>query len=564
MRAAAPALVWLVLAAPAWAVDADTSCIACHGNEDLFEGGTALIEGFAAGVHAEVGLSCHDCHGGNPSPELAEDVEAMDEAYGPNPYRGAVTRAMVPALCGSCHSDAEYMRRFDPAPRVDQESEYRTSQHGIALARGDLEVAVCTDCHTLHSIRRVSSPDSSVYPTRVGETCNACHGDARRMAGRTGPTGLPIPIDPYPRWRTSVHAAALLDREDLSAPTCNDCHGNHGAAPPGLDSVGYVCGQCHGREAELFRASAKHDAFEAHNELLADAGPDGCAACHEAPQSGLTSFRRFVQCATCHDNHGIVRPTLAMFSGLPRAPCEFCHEPAAAGTEVVSIEPQAGRKNYIATLDTLYAEADAAGIEGTALFDWLVDRALSLPNHRLSDGDDEAQPLRPEFERLFSKFRLGKTYYEYKDPDGDGMIRVDVMRCGNCHDSVGNPDSGGLPFVSRMRELTVLAGEAERVLLAARRGGVETRQAAAHVDSVVDAEIDLQVLVHSFDSSPDGPYMKAYAGGLEHARAALASGAQALDELQYRRKGLALALVVIVAVLIGLGLKIRSLSQNPN
>jgi hypothetical protein len=115
-----------------------------------------------------------------------------------------------------------------------------------------------------------------------------------------------------------------------------------------------------------------------------------------------------------------------------------------------------------------------------------------------------------------------------------------------------------------MRELTVLAGEAERVLLAARRGGVETRQAAAHVDSVVDAEIDLQVLVHTFDSSPDGPYMKAYAEGLEHARAALASGAQALDELQYRRKGLALALVVIVAVLIGLGLKIRSLSQNPN
>jgi hypothetical protein len=373
---------------------------------------------------------------------------------------------------------------------------------------------------------------------------------------------MPIPTDPYARWRTSVHATALLEREDLSAPTCNDCHGNHGAAPPGLDSVGYVCGQCHNREAELFRASPKHDALELHNEMLVEAGSDGCAACHEAPQSELTSIRNFSECSTCHDNHGIVRPTLAMFSGLPQAPCEFCHEPTGS-LDGESIEPLASREHYIETLDGLYLEAEEAGIPHDAQFDWLVDRALSLPNHRLGVGDDEAVLLRPEFERLFSKFRIGKGYYEYQDPDGDGTVRAEVRKCGDCHSPSGDPAVGGELFVDKIRELTVLAGEAERILLAARRGGVETREAAAHVDRVVDAQIDLQVLVHSFDPSADGSFMKAHAEGLEHARAALESGAAALEELEFRRKGLALALIVIIAVLIGLALKIRGLSPHP-
>ena len=559
MRSSLLVLAGLLLTPVTWGSADETSCTACHGNEDLFDTEAELTKNFASDVHAEAKLSCHDCHGGNPDLDLADDPEAMDESFDPNPYIGIPARDKIPGLCGSCHSDAVYMRRFNPAPRVDQESEYWTSRHGIALAGGDTGVAVCTDCHTVHSTRRVSSPDSSVHPTRVAETCNTCHGDAQRMAGRKGPTGLPIPIDPYARWRTSVHAVALLEREDLSAPTCNDCHGNHGAAPPGLDSVAFVCGQCHGREAELFRASPKHEAFELHNELLADAGPDGCAACHESPQSEV-EIRSFIQCATCHDNHGIVRPTLAMFSGLPQTPCEFCHE-AIGSPDVRSHEPLASRVNHVEVRDKLLQEAREAGITEDALFDWLVDQVLLLPSHRVGDGSEGA-PFRPEFENLYARFRIGKTYYEYENPAGDGMLRATIRRCGNCHDPSVDPSKGGTPFVNKIRQLTMLAGEAERILLAARRGGVETREASAHVDHTVDAQIDLQVLVHTFDPSPNGPFMQAHAEGLENAQAALESGAAALDELEYRRNGLALALIVILAVLIGLAIKIRSLSLS--
>jgi hypothetical protein len=555
MKASLIVLAWLLPASVAWGLTGDTSCTVCHSNAVLFESGADLATHFGADVHAKAGLSCHDCHGGNPALDLADDPDAMDESFGPHPYTGVPSRDKIPGMCGGCHSDAAYMRRFNPSPRVDQESEYWTSQHGIALAGGDLEVAVCTDCHATHSIQRVSSPDSKVYPTRVADTCTTCHGDAQRMAGRTDPAGVPIPIDPYARWRTSVHAAALLEREDLSAPTCNDCHGNHGAAPPGLNSVSYVCGQCHNREAELFRASPKHDAFERHNELLADVGPDGCAACHDAPQSNV-KMRSLTECSTCHGNHAIVRPTLAMFSGLPRTPCELCHESSGP----LSNEPLASRAHYLAARDELLARALASGITEAALFDWLVDRALDLPQHQLGEGNDEARLPRPAFDRLFSKFRIGKSYYEYVAPGGGGVVRADVIRCGSCHSSSEDPAAGGQLFVNKIGALTLLAGEAERILLAARRGGVEAREAAEHVDSVVDAEIKLQVLVHTFDPSPDGPFMKAHAEGLDQARQAITSGTAALHELDFRRTGLALALVVIVAVLIGLALKIRSLS----
>ena len=57
-------------------------------------------------------------------------------------------------------------------------------------------------------------------------------------------------------YQKSVHYAALTKGNDLSAPTCNDCHGNHGAAPPGVGSVANVCGTCHAVFAQKFAGAA--------------------------------------------------------------------------------------------------------------------------------------------------------------------------------------------------------------------------------------------------------------------------------------------------------------------
>jgi bacterioferritin-associated ferredoxin len=225
------------------------SCITCHKvlpDERL----SAPAEKFSEDIHATEGFICIACHGGDAT---IVGPGAMDPAKG---YIGLPKREQVPELCGRCHSNAQFMRRFNPALRVDQVAEFETSVHGQRLlSDGDPNVATCTSCHTVHSIKPASDPRSSVHPLRVPATCGRCHADAERMARYN------IPTNQLEQYQTSIHWETISEDGDLSAPTCNDCHGNHGAAPPGLSWVGNVCAQCHSMMAELFNESRHSRVF---------------------------------------------------------------------------------------------------------------------------------------------------------------------------------------------------------------------------------------------------------------------------------------------------------------
>ncbi|HSL16334.1 MAG TPA: cytochrome c3 family protein [Methylomirabilota bacterium] len=545
-----------------------TSCVACHGNPDVFDGELLeLVERWRSGVHAAVELGCHDCHGGNPDPALAENpAAAMDRDYPDNPYLGTPQAAMVPSFCGRCHSDPEFMKRFNPAARVDQEREYWTSQHGQALRRGDPRVATCVDCHRAHGVLRAGNTQSPVYPKAVAETCGRCHSDPQRMAGSSLPDGRPLPVDQQARWRRSVHARAMFEKDDLSAPTCNDCHGNHGATPPGVDSINFVCGQCHGREAALFRSSPKQDGFQNHNVLLSEAGDESCAGCHEPPDpaAGLVEAHKFSECVTCHGNHAVVRPGVAMLEPLPATPCAFCHEPVGELAEAVP-EPEKARENFERVRGELLQETSALSEEER--FNELVRRALELDFHTEASRTEDAggRVLRAEFERLFTKFRISTTTFTFPDPVTGDTVSERVVRCGDCHaaEPVFAEEPAGLrvasTIVTRMRELTVLTARAERIVLAARRGGVEIRDALGEIDQAVDAQIELEVLVHAFAPWEGSEFAETHSAGVEHAHAALLVGQEGLEQLRFRRRGLALSLVFIVLVLIGIALKIRQL-----
>ena len=223
-------------------------------------------------IHNQRGVSCGDCHGDNPQP----------------------TKKEVAPLCARCHSDLNYMRQFNPQMRVDQFAQYQTSVHGMRNARGDENVATCTSCHSVHDIRRVRDPKSPVYPTQIASTCAKCHADSTRMAA------YKIPTDQFEKYRKSVHAAALLDRHDLAAPSCNNCHGNHGASPPGVDSVASVCSQCHRQERDLFSKSP-------HAQPFQELGLAGCVVCHENHEIRKTDDRMLSTqgigvCAACHSD----------------------------------------------------------------------------------------------------------------------------------------------------------------------------------------------------------------------------------------------------------------------
>lgn len=325
LRAVAPALVALLLGAEGGPGAVDNGCVACH--QDLDGPLAAPVPLFAADIHAQRGLGCHDCHGGNPA---SMDVDAaMDSKAG---FRAAPRDGrQVVALCARCHADAEYMHRFDPGLRIDQLAEYRSSGHGKRLfATGDPNVATCTSCHGVHGIRTARDPQSPVYPTRVADTCAGCHADEARMKPYR------LPTDAFAKYRRSVHAESLYKQGDLGTPTCNDCHGNHGAAPPGGGTVANVCGQCHVFFKEYFLVSP-----------------------HREPFGGIG------ECIHCHGNHEVVRPNDDWVGTGPRAVCVQCHSEgdagfAAAGAIHASLR---GLAEAVGEAAALLDRAEQAGME---------------------------------------------------------------------------------------------------------------------------------------------------------------------------------------------------------
>ena len=301
-------------------------CVSCHGELEE-EASRAPVAGMSLDIHASRGISCAGCHGGDPNSEEAE--AAMDPDRG---YVGVPERSEIPRFCGKCHQDAAIIRKFNPGLRVDQLELYWTSVHGQKLRAGDGKVATCIDCHNHHGVLPASDARSWVYSAKVPETCGRCHSDPEYMAG------YGIPADQFEKYERSVHGRLLLERGGRGAPACNDCHGNHGAAPPGVGSVSNVCGQCHPVNAELLSKSPHAEPFR-ENEIPA--------------------------CESCHGNHEILHSTDGMLGTGEGSVCVDCHEKDSKGYLSAAamkgaIEQFGARRDRA---EALIGQAERAGME---------------------------------------------------------------------------------------------------------------------------------------------------------------------------------------------------------
>jgi len=212
-------------------------------------------------------------------------------------FRGVPGRTDTVALCGTCHSNVDRMRQYQIP--TDQYAKYRTSVHGERLLNaGDTRVAICTDCHGVHDVKKASDPTAKVYPLNVPSLCASCHANADYMA----PYG--IPTDQYAIYEQSIHGIQLLQNADMRAPSCASCHGSHDAKPPSSTEVVEVCGKCH---------TATQALYEQSRHAQVDIGP---------------------KCWTCHGTHDVALPDESRFfhfdaSGSPKAPeidCTICHD----------------------------------------------------------------------------------------------------------------------------------------------------------------------------------------------------------------------------------------------
>ncbi len=326
------------------------TCVNCHGD---------VLEEQASDVHRSAGLTCVDCHRGDP---LSEDQQKSM-----SPARGFIGKPMAIAvanLCGGCHSDIEHMRVVNPRLPTDQLAQYRTSQHGKLALKGNTKVATCVSCHGFHGVRSVKDPASPASKGRIIETCTGCH-NADYMKG------FSIPTDQLEKYEQSVHGQKRLVEQDLAAPACNDCHGNHGAAPPGVFAVTHVCGRCHVTQAELFEASS----HAAHFRELS------------APP-----------CTTCHQHHDILATSDDLLGTGEKGTCSACHQPGDRCDQATL-----RMKEELTHLTTAKASAREALARAER-----VGMDVERPTYDLAGADDALVRARVEV-HAFSEERFAKV-----------------------------------------------------------------------------------------------------------------------------------------------------------
>jgi predicted CXXCH cytochrome family protein len=273
-----------VAAGLAWGAP-ESQCVRCHSYAVRREW-LNIVPQWRRSAHAAQGVGCESCHGGNPRGEGFK--EAMYNVPG---FTATWAKRDIPAMCARCHADPARMRPYGIP--TDQYDQYRQSVHGKRLLEhGDGNVAACTDCHGVHEIRAPDDPKSAVFKPNIPKLCAGCHANKGLMA-RYG-----LAADEYDLYVKSVHGVKLLQQQVRSVPACPDCHGAHGATPPGVAEVPAVCGKCHAATEGYFNAGAHAAALQASGKP---------------------------RCVNCHGSHGIEMPTDDMLVGGAPGHCGGCH-----------------------------------------------------------------------------------------------------------------------------------------------------------------------------------------------------------------------------------------------
>jgi predicted CXXCH cytochrome family protein len=269
-------------------------CLACHSQPGLtyeFPNGDTLFltideEGFHSSVHVELNesesgpLVCADCHEDYQYPH--EPIQATTEReYHLEKY----------TLCNECHIE-KYEATLDDS-------------HGRALAEGNEEAAVCTDCHGAHSIQEPGNP-----PVRISTTCGECH------------------VEIFDEYATSVHGESLIGEGNEDVPTCIECHGVHGIGDPNTalfrNRSPQLCAECHADEELMTQYDISTDVFETY---VADF--HGTTVTLFEAQDPTVETNKAV-CYDCHGVHDIRRPDDPN-SGIKAnllATCQECHPDA--------------------------------------------------------------------------------------------------------------------------------------------------------------------------------------------------------------------------------------------
>jgi len=136
-------LVLLLTVPQLCSAEEEIVCIQCHGAQSgrLQE----PVKLWRESIHAENGIFCNNCHGGDPK----DAANAMNPARG---FLGAPKEEAIPGFCGRCH--------------IGIKADFLASAHGRALGQGG---PTCVTCHGNHAVKKVT------LDLINEKTCSTCH-----------------------------------------------------------------------------------------------------------------------------------------------------------------------------------------------------------------------------------------------------------------------------------------------------------------------------------------------------------------------------------------------------
>jgi cytochrome b subunit of formate dehydrogenase len=230
------------------------ACGQCHQKHEDYPHPAKIVKPVCSACHEKAGndykLGAHGqaaAKGNSGAPECSTCHGEAHETQNP---QNATFRKAIPDTCGMCHSDIA--------------AQFKMSTHGQAVARGELNAAVCTDCHGEHAILSKKNEASPIAARNQRETCGQCHGNVT-LARRFG-----MPADRLTTFDSSFHGLAAKGGSQTVAG-CASCHGIHDILPSSdpkseinAKNLPKTCGRCHPGAGSRFALGPIH-VSEAHD-----------------------------------------------------------------------------------------------------------------------------------------------------------------------------------------------------------------------------------------------------------------------------------------------------------
>lgn len=268
------------------------TCLTCHASPDLqleLSSGEVLDltvspEAYDASVHGRRGYACVQCHTeieDYPHPEFTAS-NLRDWVVSQYP------------TCGRCHQD-KYEATLD-------------SVHQQALAAGNFEAAVCTDCHGAHSIAPAGEPRSA-----IPQTCRQCHSAIFEV------------------YAGSVHGEALLGAGNPDVPSCIDCHGVHNIEGPTDGEFRLfspqICASCHADEELMAKYGISTEVFDTY---VSDFHGTTVTLYQRVTEGQEINTPVCIDCHGVHDIQQVDRPDSPVLKENLVQTCQKCHPDASA------------------------------------------------------------------------------------------------------------------------------------------------------------------------------------------------------------------------------------------